>query len=125
MIVDAHAHIFPEVHGLTASGPTRGTGFGRLTAGSETIQLIPPYGLQTIFTPEMLIANLDWARVDKAVLLQGPFYGECNAYVLEALHQYPDRLAGLAYLDPWDKGAHSMLEWVIAARCFKGIKLPA
>jgi predicted TIM-barrel fold metal-dependent hydrolase len=123
MIIDAHAHIFPQVHGMIASGPTRGTGYGRITAGPETMQLIPPYGLQTIFTPEMLIANLDWAGVGKAVLLQGPFYGECNQYVLDALHQYPDRLAGLAYLDPWDKGAHSMLEWVIETQAFRGIKL--
>ena len=123
MIIDAHAHIFPQVHGMTADGPTTGSGYGRVTAGSETIQLIPPYGLQTVFTPEMLIANLDWAGVDRAILLQGPFYGECNSYVLEALHQYPSRLSGVAYLDPWDDAAPGMLEWVIAAQAFKGIKL--
>jgi predicted TIM-barrel fold metal-dependent hydrolase len=123
MMIDAHAHIFPQVHGMTADGPTTGTSYGRLTAGSETIQLIPPYGLQTLFTPEMLITNLDWAGVDRAILLQGPFYGECNQYVLDALHQYPDRLAGVAYLDPWDAAAPGMLEWVIAAQAFKGIKL--
>ncbi len=70
MLIDAHAHIFPQINGRIGSGPTRGAGYGRLTAGPETIQLIPPYGLETIFTPEMLIANLDWAGVDKAVLLQ-------------------------------------------------------
>jgi predicted TIM-barrel fold metal-dependent hydrolase len=123
MIVDAHAHIFPQVHGMTAAGPTRGAGYGRLTAGPETIQLIPPYGSQTMFTPEMLIANLDWAGVDKAILLQGPFYGECNQYVLDALHKYPNRMAGLAYLDPWDQTAPAMLEWVTSTRAFKGIKL--
>ena len=82
MMIDAHAHIFPQIHGRIGSGATRGAGYGRLTAGPETIQLIPPYGPQTMFTPEMLIANLDWAGVDQAVLLQGPFYGECNPYVL-------------------------------------------
>jgi predicted TIM-barrel fold metal-dependent hydrolase len=71
----------------------------------------------------MLIANLDWAGVDMAVLLQGPFYGECNQYVLDALQLYPRRLAGLAYLDPWDKEAPGMLEWAISTRAFKGIKL--
>ena len=61
-------------------------GYGRIAVGDEETQLLPPYNEKTVFTPEMLIANMDWAGVDKAVLLQGPFYGECNSYVLEALN---------------------------------------
>ena len=102
MIIDAHAHIFPGVRGATGRGPTRGPGYGRIAVGDEETQLLPPYNEKTVFTPEMLIANMDWAGVDKAVLLQGPFYGECNSYVLEALNRYPDRLVGAAYFDPWE-----------------------
>ncbi len=123
MIVDVHAHVFPRVSGRISAGPTRGLGYGRIQAGSETTQLIPPYGRETAFTPEMLIANMDWAGVDRAVLLQGPFYGECNAYALDALRKYPGRLDGMAYLDPWDKGAGPMLDQILAAQAFKGIKL--
>jgi hypothetical protein len=71
----------------------------------------------------MLIANLDWAGVGRAILLQGPFYGECNTYVLNAIKLYPERLSGLAYLDPWDRQAHEILAWVVNAAAFKGIKL--
>jgi predicted TIM-barrel fold metal-dependent hydrolase len=39
------------------------------------------------------------------------------------VRRYPGRLAGLAYLDPWDNRARSMLEWMIEAQAFKGIKL--
>ena len=123
MIVDAHAHIFPNVRGMTSAGPTSGIGYGRIMVGTEIQQLIPPYGPETIFTPQMLIANLDWAGVERAVLLQGPFYGECNSYLLEALELYPSRLCGLAYLDPWEDGARELLEPVITDSAFKGIKL--
>jgi predicted TIM-barrel fold metal-dependent hydrolase len=43
---------------------------------------------------------LDWAGVDRAVLLQGSFYGECNAAVRRALRLWPDRFTGAAFVDP-------------------------
>ncbi len=123
MIVDAHAHIFPKVQGLTASGPVHAAGYGRVKVGAEIQQLLPPYQIQTRFTPEMLIANLDWAGVDQAVLLQGPFYGECNDYVLDALQKFPHRLMGLAYLDPWEQDARSSFYRIKEQKAFKGVKL--
>ena len=123
MLIDSHAHIFPQVKGLTGQGPTLGIGLGRITVGGKTSQLIPPYGKETLFTPEMLLANMEWAGVDKAVLLQGPYYGECNQYALDAMRTYPDRLVGVAYLDPWDEKSRAAFDWIIEAVLFKGIKL--
>ena len=123
MIIDAHAHIFPEVRGTTGRGTTRGPGYGRIAVGDEETQLLPPYNEKTVFTPEMLIANMDWAGVDKAVLLQGPFYGECNSYVLEALNRYPDRLGGAAYFDPWDTDNRQEFEILTASSGFRVVKL--
>ena len=124
LMIDAHAHIFPKVQGMIASGKTRGLGYGRVRTGSEPQheQILPPYNAKTIFTPEMLIANLNWAGVNKAVLLQGPFYGECNQYILKALEKYPDRLVGMAYLDPWEKHAPEAFEWICNTGTFRGIK---
>lgn len=85
MIIDAHAHIFPRVQGINAVGPTRGAGYGRIWIGNQQVQLMPVLNEETKFTPEMLIANMDWGTVDKTVLLQGPFYGECNQYTLDAV----------------------------------------
>ncbi len=123
MIVDAHSHIFPQVQGSTGRGPTRGLGYGRIAVGDEETQLLPPYNETTVFTPEMLLANMDWAGVAKAVLLQGPFYGECNSYVLDALDRYPDRLVGAAYFDPWGSGNRQEFEAVIASSKFRVVKL--
>ncbi len=37
---------------------------------------------------------MDQAGVDRAVLLQGPFYGDMDDYVRQAVKRWPDRLAG-------------------------------
>ena len=123
MIIDAHSHIFPAVQGSTGAGATHGLGYGRIAVGDEKTQLLPPYNQTTVFTPEMLLANMDWAGVDKAVLLQGPFYGECNSYVLDALGRYPDRLMGAAYFDPWETSNRQEFETLIASSGFRVVKL--
>jgi predicted TIM-barrel fold metal-dependent hydrolase len=122
-MVDAHAHIFPFVKGAIAAGPTADAGYGSVRTGRDVARVLPPYNEQTLFTPEMLLANLDWAGVDKAVLLQGPFYGECNAYVGQAIARYPDRLSGLAYFDPWLPGDPAALERLLDSAPYKGLKL--
>jgi predicted TIM-barrel fold metal-dependent hydrolase len=122
-IIDAHAHIFPRIHGLNAAGPTRGAGYGRVAIGGEILQLWPPFCAETVFTVEMLIAHLDWAGVDQAVLLQGPFYGECNDYALAAIRRYPDRLIGMAYFDPWAADSRQRFAETFAAPGLRGVKL--
>jgi hypothetical protein len=67
------------------AGPTRSASYGRIWVGERQVQLMPALNEETIFSPEMSIANIDWGEVDKAVLLQGPFYGECNQYALNAV----------------------------------------
>ena len=100
MIIDAHAHIMTTVHGTTARGATRSLPWGRVRWGEETIQLLPPFNEATTFPAEALLAQMDWAGVDRAVLLQGPFYGEANAYVASAVARFPDRFVGAFAPDP-------------------------
>ena len=123
MILDAHAHVFPQIHGLTGTGPTRDMGYGRVAQGSKITQLLPPYFEKTIFTYEMLIANMDWAGVDKAILLQGPFYGDCNPYVMEAIRHYPDRFVGAAFCDPWAPTGQNDLLTTLDTSTFKAVKM--
>ena len=100
MIIDAHAHIMTRVRGTTARGPTRSLPWGKARWGDETIQLLPPFNERTSFPVESLLAQMDWAGVDRAVLLQGPFYGEANAYVAAAVSRFPDRFVGAFAPDP-------------------------
>ena len=124
MIVDSHTHVFPEIIGRIGDGPTRGLAYGRVRIGDrQTIQTLPVFCRKTAFTAEALLANMDWAGVDKAVLLQGSFYGECNAYALDAVRRYPDRLAAAAYIDPWSDNARQAFDRIAADRAYCGIKL--
>ena len=123
MIVDAHSHIFSELRGQTGQGVARGLDYGRAQWGSKEIQFLPPFAGRLSNPSDVVIANMDWAGVDKAVLLQGPFYGECNQYVLEALGRFPTRLIGAAYMDPWMASAREALETILAVDKFRAVKL--
>ncbi|RPI86255.1 MAG: hypothetical protein EHM41_09135 [Chloroflexi bacterium] len=123
MIVDSHAHIFIQLKGETGTGSTRGLGYGLATHGSRTIRLLPPYCQETTFTLKMLLHNLDWVGVDKAVLLQGPFYGDWNDYVEKAVQSHPDRFVGAYHIDPWASGFQESLARVLVSDCFSAVKL--
>ena len=108
MIIDAHAHIMTAVKGMTASGPTRSLSWGVVRWGDETIQLLPPFNEETTFPAEALLAQMDWAGVERAVLLQGPFYGEANAYVASAVERFPHRFVGAFAPDPFAPNARQL-----------------
>jgi len=123
MIVDSHAHIFPAIEGRVAAGRVTGVACGRVSINGEEVQALPPCLRRVEYTPEMLIAEMDWAGVEKAVLLQGPFYGACDQYVGEAVRRYPDRLSGAAYFDPWSAGSREALASPGALSGFRILKL--
>ncbi len=128
MLIDAHAHIFQVVNGSVRTGPVRGLGYGRIAFGDQTLQLLPPFNERTAYTAEMLIAQMDWAGVDRAFLLQGTYYGPCNDYARQAIARYPERLAGAAWLDPCVAGAREAFAQAFAGDSaatpgFRGVKL--
>src|SRR5829696_2370032 len=101
MVIDAHAHVMRRLHGRTGAGRTRGLGYGRAQIGDGPhFQHLPPFRRETTFPPEVLIAQMDWAGVDRAVLLQGSFHGEANDYVAAAVARYPGRFIGATFVDP-------------------------
>ena len=124
MIIDAHAHVYPEVRGRIKGGETRSIGYGKMRIGdSEIGRVLPPHAIETKFTPEMLIEYMDWGGVDRTMLLQGTFYGECNRYASEAIRRYPDRLFGAAFLDPWSPDWQVMFEEAVEQLGFRAVKL--
>jgi predicted TIM-barrel fold metal-dependent hydrolase len=122
MLIDAHAHIFPRVRGQVGAGPTRGLSHGQVAIGPSVIQALPPPFETLKHTPDMLVAGMNSAGVDWAILLQGPFYGECNAYVSRAVRKHADRLIGAAFFDPWSQGP-AAFERLAAAFPFRILKL--
>ena len=84
-MIDAHSHVLPNVNGHVGDGPTRGIGHGRIKIGDTIISVMPDYGDTTCFTAAMSVAELDAAGIEQTVLLQGPFWGECNDFAAAAV----------------------------------------
>ena len=123
MTIDAHVHLFEQLAGCVAEGLVRGDGYGKAFWGNRIVQFIPPFSHNTEFTAEMLIAFMDWCGISKAVLMQGPVYGDRNNYVAQVVKKYPGRFTGLAYFDPWNPVASEQFRMICSAEVFCGIKL--
>lgn len=124
LIIDAHAHIFDRVRGLIGTGITESLPFGKARcANDEIIRLMPPLAVETSFPPQVLLEYMDLAGVDKAVLLQAPFYGDMNDYVHQAVKHWPDRFIGTAYFDPWSEDAPKTFGHVTDQLGFRVIKI--
>jgi predicted TIM-barrel fold metal-dependent hydrolase len=123
MIFDAHVHIFRTLRGRIASGPVTALPNGRIWVGDHEIQMLPATAETTTFPVAALLAQMDSVGVDRAMMLQGPFYGDQNAEVLEAAAEYPTRLKGAAYFDPWAAAPHQSFAAIVQAKGFCALKL--
>lgn len=96
MIIDVHTHIFPpDVQQHRERYCTRDPWFNELYSNPRV----------RIVTAEDLIAEMDEAGVDASVTFSFGWRDpglieESNSYVLDALHRYPQRLFGMAVLQP-------------------------
>ncbi|MFC4360397.1 amidohydrolase family protein [Halobium salinum] len=64
-------------------------------------ELLPP-GWEGPYTAHDLVADMDAASVDEAVVVTTPLYGRgerANEYTMRAIEAYPDRLWGVALMD--------------------------
>ena len=73
------------------------------TADGEdcTKQFYPPDLRHLEFTPHSLIAEMDYAGVDVALLHTDPMLGRGSAYQAACVAAYPDRLRSMAPVDEW------------------------
>jgi predicted TIM-barrel fold metal-dependent hydrolase len=124
MIVDAHAHVFKRLCGITGSGATEPLSYGKARLGTgQVLRFLPPLAVDTSFPAEVLLEFMDWVGVDKAVLLQGPLYGDMNTYVHSVVHQWPDRFIGAALLNPMSAFARAVFDHLVDELGFRVIKL--
>lgn len=101
-VIDAHVHVFEDLKGLNGKGELRPIGGGRgRYANGEVVDMIPPGLGETAFTAETCHDFLISAGVEKAVLLQGSFYGFQNEYAVEAVEKYPDMFVAAGTFDPF------------------------
>lgn len=109
-MIDAHVHIYDYI---TRNESIKFNKLPEIT-GSET---------SSSYTPDMLINDMKKGSVEKAVLLQGPYYGNQNEYVREAVQMFPDRFTGALYIDPWDSVSKEMIGSLLCEREFTAVKL--
>lgn len=92
MIIDAHAHLWKKQKGLVDGRPVIALQNGISDFGGELRQMMPPYMLNGENTAEMLIANMDYAGVNGAVITQEEIDGNQDCYLLTAKEKHPSRL---------------------------------
>lgn len=122
-IIDAHSHIFNVLAGFGAKGELRAIGDGQaIWADGTEINMIPKGYGEYNFTVESLLSIMDANNVEKAVLLQGGFYGFQNQYVNQAINQHPTRFTGAFTFDPFCKNAESIAKKYLEEENFQIVK---
>lgn len=122
-IIDAHAHVVQCIAGTGSQGELRSCGGGRAAyATGNEFQVLPPEIGEYGASPEALLRVMDAHGVEKAVLLQGNYFGFQNLYTYEAVRAYPDRFAGAAAYDPFSAQADRIKTHLFGELGFRIVK---
>jgi len=122
-IIDAHIHVIQNIAGFGAKGELRSIGNGQaMWSTGDVINLIPPELGEYSVTPEAVVRFMDENNIEKAVLLQGSFYGFQNHYTWEAMKKYPERFTGAATYDPFCLEKDAILDNLFNKLGFKIVK---
>lgn len=121
--IDAHTHVFDYIKGYGSKGElyAMGGGMARWATG-EVISMIPQGLGDKSFTGETLVSILKENQVEKAVLLQGSFYGFQNEYTYEIARRYPEILIAAGTMDPFCKERNKILDRLLYEFQFPVIK---
>ncbi len=92
MIIDAHTHLWKNQRGTANGEPVYYLDNGKSMFCGEVRQMIPPYMTDGINSIERLIANMDYAGVNGAVVTQEEIDGNQDAYLHFAKSNFPDRI---------------------------------
>ena len=122
-ILDAHTHVFEYLSSFRGEGEIRAIGGGKARwANGQIVEMIPPELGDKGFEVETLVKVMKENQVEKAVLLQGSFYGFHNEYVAEAMRKYPEMFLGAGTFDPFARYADQIYERLTHELGFRVIK---
>ena len=76
------------------------------------IQWLPPTMVDSSSPPDLMIAQMDYVGVNKAIIQHDRVYGRLDDYLADCMKQYPDRFAALAQVDEWIGGQPEQIERV-------------
>lgn len=110
-VIDSHVHLVQCIAGTGAGGELRHIGNGWAAyASGEQFQILPPEFGNGVVTPEQILGLMDQNEVERAVLLQGNYFGFQNLYSLEAAKKYPDRFRAAVSYDPFSRFRNQIRE---------------
>lgn len=92
MVIDAHLHLWGRQQGMINGRSVHTIGGGRSDFGGEIRQMVPPYMIDGCNSVERLISNMDYARVNGAVVTQEYIDGNQDTYLLSAKAKHPERI---------------------------------
>lgn len=123
-MIDAHVHVFPKIDGYGPKGRTKSLDYGKVDQGDGVVeQVFPPLCKNTGHTYQTLLCSMDWAGVEKAVVLQNPCYGDWSSYVQDVCRRFPNRLLASAFFDPWRPDAKQYYDKNISPLTWPIVKL--
>ncbi len=90
-IIDAHSHLWLKQDTVVDGQRIYTTTRGRSMFFGQEVQMLPPFIADGRNTAEIFIANMDYAQVGGAVVVQEVIDGNQNDYLLEVSKKYPNR----------------------------------
>lgn len=101
-VIDAHVHLVQYIAGTGAGGELRHVGGGIAEyASGERFRMLPEEFSDGVVGAEDILRLMDENHVEKAVLLQGNYFGFQNLYSLEAEKKWPERFKTAVSYDPF------------------------
>ena len=124
MIIDAHSHLWLNQDTMVDGQPVRTTTRGRSIFFGEEVQMIPPFLYDGRNCAEAFLANMDYAQVNAAVVVQEFIDGLQNDYLAEVAARWPSRFKVCAMADWRKPGFAAQALELIAGGAFAGMAIP-
>ena len=64
-------------------------------------QALPPWTVNFSYPPDSLVAEMDYAGIERALIHRTPYMTDSNTWVGACVRRFPDRLDGLAHIPEW------------------------
>lgn len=122
-IIDAHSHLWlrqdTEWNGMKIKTTENGCSFFL----TEEVQMLPPFMVSGENSAEVFIANMDYAQVAGAVVVQELIDGCQNDYLEEVKRRYPERFFVFGMFDFFGGNPLHEVERLYE-RGFRGVAIP-
>lgn len=122
-IIDAHSHLWLHQDTSWNGMKIKTTENGRSFFLTEEVQMLPPFIIDGRNTAEIFLANMDYAQVAGAVVVQELIDGIQNDYLEEVKRKYLERFFVFGMFDFFNGSPVGQVE-ELYGRGFRGIAIP-